>query len=101
MTIPERTKPSADGAPAVTRGAVADWLVDRVAEYREVSPDEIDTEVPLAELGLDSVYVLSLCSDIEDRWGLEVEPTVAWDHPTVEALADHLHAEIDAAGQGG
>lgn len=79
---------------AMTPADVAAWLVERVAEYREVAPAEIDTSVPLAELGLDSVYVLSLCGDVEDTWGLVVEPTVAWDHPTIDALAAHLHGEI-------
>ena len=42
--------------------------------------------MPLAEYGLDSVAALSLCGDIEEEFGLIVEPTVAWDHPTVQAL---------------
>ncbi|PXY23751.1 polyketide synthase [Prauserella sp. PE36] len=78
----------------VTPADVAAWLVERIAEYREAPAAEIDTTVPLAELGLDSVYVLSLCGDVEDKWGLVVEPTVAWDHPTIDALAVHLHGEI-------
>ncbi|MBB1253130.1 acyl carrier protein [Streptomyces alkaliterrae] len=73
---------------------VVDWLIERVAEYREIPAADVDPDVPLAELGLDSVYVLSLCGDVEDHYGLVVEPTVAWDHPTVDALAKHLHAEL-------
>ncbi|MDT0492598.1 acyl carrier protein [Kitasatospora albolonga] len=73
---------------------VVDWLAGRVAEYREIPAADVDPYVPLAELGLDSVYVLSLCGDVEDHYGLVVEPTVAWDHPTVASLAKHLHAEL-------
>jgi acyl carrier protein len=73
---------------------MTDWLVERIAEYRDVPAEEIDPELPMAELGLDSVYVLSLCGDVEDRWGLEVEPTVAWDYPTATALAGHLHQRL-------
>ncbi|NUP67979.1 MAG: acyl carrier protein, partial [Nonomuraea sp.] len=32
---------------------------------------------------------------IEDEFDLVVEPTVAWDHPTVEALAAYLLKELE------
>ncbi|MEU6644634.1 acyl carrier protein [Saccharomonospora sp. NPDC046836] len=91
MSLPEHTRPP-------TTADLVTWLAERVAEYREVPVGQIDATVPLAELGLDSVYVLSLCGDVEDTWGLEVEPTVAWDYPTIEALAGYLHGEL-AAGR--
>lgn len=97
MTVPDSTlagtTPSAPSAPDAD--TMTDWLVDRIAEYRDVPAEEIDPELPMAELGLDSVYVLSLCGDVEDRWGIEVEPTVAWDHPTAAALAGHLCELLD------
>ncbi|MEU4345617.1 hypothetical protein AB0H00_30935 [Nocardia sp. NPDC023852] len=31
------------------------WLVDRVADYTERAPHQVDPAVPPAELGLDSV----------------------------------------------
>ncbi|WP_409185979.1 integrase core domain-containing protein [Amycolatopsis sp. VS8301801F10] len=55
------------------------WLIDRVAFYVERNPAEIGTEARLADLGLDSVYGLTLSGDIEDEFGLDVEPTLAWD----------------------
>ncbi|MEO3743396.1 acyl carrier protein [Plantactinospora sp. B5E13] len=70
--------------------AVAGWLAERVAFYLERPADEIDPDAPLVELGLDSVYALTLCGDIEERYGLVVEQTLPWDYPTVNALAGHL-----------
>ena len=40
----------------------------------------------LAEYGLDSMYGLMLCGDIEDHLEMRVVPTVAWDYSTVDAL---------------
>ncbi|MGH1554865.1 acyl carrier protein [Streptomyces sp. L7] len=58
----------------------------------------IDPTVPLAEYGMDSVCALSLCGDIEDDFGITVEPSLAWDHPTVAELAAHLAAHgVDTA----
>ncbi|WP_156755320.1 acyl carrier protein [Actinokineospora pegani] len=75
---------------------IADWLTERVASYLDTDADSIDRDLPLAEYGLDSVYALSLCGDIEDTLGLVVEPTLAWDYPTVTAMAEFLRAEVGA-----
>ncbi|MEV7870621.1 acyl carrier protein [Streptomyces sp. NPDC088124] len=79
-----------------TTESLTTWLAERIALYLKRRPDEIDPDVPLAEYGLDSVAALSLCGDIEDDFDLMVEPTVAWDYPTVHALAGHLMEEIAA-----
>ncbi|AQU68944.1 acyl carrier protein [Streptomyces niveus] len=86
-----------------TTESLTTWLAERIALYLKRRPDEIASDVPLAEYGLDSVAALSLCGDIEDDFDLVVEPTVAWDYPTVDALAVHLMEEIaaDTAKSGG
>ncbi len=83
-----------NAAPSHTAESLSVWLVDRIAVYLKRTPAEIDPSVPLAEYGLDSVAALSLCGDIEEDFDLVLEPTVAWDYPTVEALAGHLLAEF-------
>ncbi|MCX5011202.1 acyl carrier protein [Streptomyces sp. NBC_00555] len=82
---------TADRTAPVTAEDIRDWLADRVAFYLEVSADSIPPDVKFVEMGLDSVYAMTMCGDIEDRFELEVEPTIAWDHPTVAALTAHLH----------
>ncbi|WP_239134548.1 acyl carrier protein [Rugosimonospora africana] len=61
-----------------------------VARHVERPPMEIDRDVPLSEYGLDSVYVLALCADIEDHWGVSVEPTLMWDYPTIAGFGNAL-----------
>jgi acyl carrier protein len=80
--------------PTATTDTIRQWLTERVAHYLERPPTEIDEHTPLVDLGLDSVYAMTLSGDVEEEFGLEVEPTVAWDHPTVAALADFLHEEL-------
>jgi acyl carrier protein len=72
---------------ATTPADVRQWLVDRVCAYLEIPTPELDVHAPLAEIGLDSVYALALSGDVEDTFGIEIEPTVAWDYPTVDELA--------------
>lgn len=90
MTVP-MTRP--DEATA----ALHDWLLDRLAMYLERSPASIGTAVPLAEYGMDSVCALSLCGDLEDEQRLFVDPTLVWDHPTVDGLVTYLAALLPGA----
>ena len=70
------------------------WLAEHVASYLQRPAGEIDPEVPFVEIGLDSIYSLALCGDLEDWCGRLLEPTIIWDHPTITALARHLGAEL-------
>lgn len=70
--------------------SLREWLVQRVATYVQQSPEDIKTNVPLSEYGLDSVYALTLSGDIEDHLGLTLEPTLMWDHPTIDGLEQVL-----------
>ncbi|MFV2117035.1 acyl carrier protein [Streptomyces sp. Act-28] len=72
------------------------WLVERVAGYLRMDAREVDPQAPFADLGLDSVYALTLVGDIEDALGIETEPTLAWDYPTISALARGLMASMSA-----
>ncbi|MEU1545244.1 MULTISPECIES: acyl carrier protein [Nocardia] len=76
---------------------IQDWLVERVADYTERAPHEVDPVVPLAELGMDSVSAVSLCGEIEDRWSLEVDPVLVFEYPTIADIAAYLAAEFTLA----
>ncbi len=73
---------------------VALWLVDRIRFYNQVDPATITLEAPLTDLGLDSIYVMTLCGDIEDTYGLTIDPTFFADFTTLEELADGLAARV-------
>ncbi|WP_446226119.1 acyl carrier protein [Nocardia sp. IBHARD005] len=82
-----------DLSPVTTDADIADWLANKVAGYLDTTPDAIDYDRSLAEYGLDSVYAITLCGEIEDTLGIAVEPTLAWDYPTISAMAEFLAAE--------
>ncbi|MEU1996940.1 acyl carrier protein [Nocardia gamkensis] len=76
---------------------IQDWLVERVADYTERAPHEVDPVIPLAEQGMDSVSAVSLCGEIEDRWSLEVDPVLVFEYPTIADIAAYLAAEFTLA----
>ncbi|MCX5096708.1 acyl carrier protein [Streptomyces sp. NBC_00365] len=75
---------------SVTPDEVRTYLCACVAAQAQLPADQIRTDVPLSEYGLDSVYALTLCADIEDHYGMEIDSTVMWDHPRLDSLAEAL-----------
>ncbi|MFX0579030.1 acyl carrier protein [Nocardia nepalensis] len=73
------------------------WLVTRIADYTDRAPHQVHPTIPLAELGLDSVSAVSLCGEIEDRWHLDIDPTMVFDYPTIADIAEYLSAELTEA----
>ncbi|MCT9140888.1 acyl carrier protein [Streptomyces violarus] len=84
------------GAASAGVETIRTWLTERVAYFLDVRPQDIAADDLLVEIGLDSVYALTLCGDVEDEFGILVEATLAWDHPTIDALTAHIHSELAA-----
>jgi len=66
------------------------WLIAHLAREAGIKPEEIDTKVPFSRYGLDSVAALTLVGDLERELRLELSPTLPYEYPTPEALAQHL-----------
>lgn len=73
-----------------TESEVQTWLSSRIVSYGKRADLGFDADMDFSEIGLDSVYALTLCGDIEDQYGLEVDPEIMWDYPTIRSLAAHL-----------
>jgi acyl carrier protein len=69
---------------------IQDWIVTYLGELLEVDPDDIDITIPFDRYGLDSSAAVGLTGDLEDWLGKEIDPTLLYDYPTVEALVQHL-----------
>jgi len=74
--------------------AIRQWLTERVAFYLERPEESIDPDAGLVEMGLDSVYAMTLSGDLEDHFGLVIEPTVAWDYRTVNELTGFVREKL-------
>jgi acyl carrier protein len=83
-----QTDPTTTGGPA--SAGIQTYLVERLAFYLSLPVEDIELDVPVTEFGLDSVYAVALCADIEDELRVTVEPTLLWDVDTVTALTAHL-----------
>ena len=66
-------------------------LLEAVATEAGIAPDELATDRPFTDYGLDSMAALTVGMEIEDVCGLSDPPVdLLWDHPTVDTLAEAL-----------
>ncbi|MET0705099.1 MAG: beta-ketoacyl synthase N-terminal-like domain-containing protein, partial [Mycobacterium sp.] len=63
------------------------WLRNWVATATGQPAENINESAPMVELGLSSRDAVAMASDIEDLTGVTLSATVAFRHPTIEALA--------------
>jgi len=82
---------------AIAQGALAEpiarWLVSHLALSLGVSPDEIDIQEPFAAYGLNSAVAVSMTGELAKWTGCELEPTLFWKYPNIEAFAQYLAAQ--------
>lgn len=86
----------------LTVAEMREWLRNWVANATGQQPGSIDESVPMVELGLSSRDAVAMATDIEDLTGVTLTATVAFRHPTIEALATVIvegepELEVDAA----
>ena len=70
---------------------IKEKLVDILAEYKNVDPSEIETDLPFSELGLDSLDVAELVMQIEDDLGVTLEMSVQYN--TIDKLAEYIEQQ--------
>lgn len=75
---------------------IQDWIVAYLADLLETEPDDIDVTVPFERYGLDSSAAFGMTGDLEEWLQTEIDPTLLYDYPTVEALVQHLSSELAA-----
>ncbi len=81
------------------------WLRNWVANATGQPAEGINESAPMVELGLSSRDAVAMASDIEDLTGVTLSATVAFRHPTIEALAqvivegEPVDDETDSGGE--
>lgn len=61
-----------------------------VAELLRVKVDDIDADGEIADYGLDSLAVNDFAAQIEETYGIALNPTLFYEHPTIASLVTHL-----------
>lgn len=88
-----KTNPS---SPSPSSEEIQDWLISYVAELLEMDIEEVDVSTPFERYGLDSSAMVVLSGDLQTWLGRELDPTLLYDYPTIQALAGYLVEKIKA-----
>ncbi len=68
------------------------WLVDYLVTNIGCTPDEVDPDLSLADLGVSSRDSVVLSGELSELLGKSVSPIDFWEHPTINDLATYLTA---------
>lgn len=85
--------PTADHDPTQTgqdESSIRDFLIGRVAEHCRITPQQVDPDRPLAELGLGSRDTMAITGELEELLDRSLPATLVYEHPTIAALARAL-----------
>jgi acyl carrier protein len=72
------------------------WLVSYLAEVFLIEANEIELTIPFDRYGLDSATAIGLIADLEEWLAIELDPTLVYDYPSVEALSRHVAEQFKA-----
>ena len=87
---PEIAHRLASGADSLTVEEIEKLLAAQIARKVHRVPDEIDITEAFDRFGLDSLTAVALSSELEQWLGRKLSPTLFYDHPNIQALAQHL-----------
>ena len=74
------------------RTKVMAGLVDCVCQLLKLEPADLSPDTELTEYGFDSITFTQFANALNDRFDLEVTPTLFFEFPTLQQLADGLIA---------
>src|SRR5262249_46257232 len=87
--------------PGERRAFLLDHVREQVGAVLGISAELVDGQRPLRDLGVSSFLGVELASLLSGSLGRPLAPTLLFNHPTLEALVDHLAQDEApvAAGQ--
>ena len=68
--------------------AIRDKLKHFVARAADTEDDDIDDDANLGDYGVDSGAAVALIGELEEEFGIELSPTLVYEHPTLDSLAE-------------
>jgi acyl carrier protein len=81
-------------AEPLSEQVIKRWLVERLAKQLSVKPEQIDSSVAFSSYGLDSLVAVKVSGDLEKLVERRLSPALLFEHPTIDALTQHLVGEL-------
>jgi acyl transferase domain-containing protein len=75
------------------RNAIQQALILEISALLKVRVEDIDIDAQLNEFGFDSISLTELGNVLNQRYGLELSPTIFFEHSSVRSFVDYLGRE--------
>ncbi|MEQ8424895.1 MAG: acyl carrier protein [Cyclobacteriaceae bacterium] len=65
-------------------------LQERIAEETKLDLNKLDPDIPMGAFGLDSINSIYVLEQLENELGVELNPLMFYDYPTIRKFSSHL-----------
>lgn len=73
-----------------TKEEIAQWCTQFIATTFDIPLAEIYSDAEFQSFGFDSTALVGFSAELEAWLGRELDPSVLFNYPTVDRLADHV-----------
>ena len=73
-----------------SKEAIQAWLVSQLAGRLGIESAKIEVQKDFPDYGLNSIEAVNLSGELENYLERRLSPTLIWDYPNIEALAEYL-----------
>ena len=74
----------------VSEGEIRDWCIAYLRRTVDAPAAAVDIDASFAAMGIDSASSAYFIVELEEWLGIELEPELVFDHPTIADLARHI-----------
>lgn len=69
---------------------IQNWIIQWLEKEGDIKVTDIDLDEPFVNFGPSSRQAVFLIGELEDWSGMELDPSLAWDYPTICKLAGYV-----------
>ena len=80
----------------INEASIKDWLVQRMAKMKKISPTDVDTARTFEEYGLDSIVAVRVVGDLEKFIDQRLSPALLFEYQSIDELSNYLAKELNA-----
>jgi len=78
----------------VNKESIQSWFLTNLAQKLKIDINEIDVQASFMDYGVSSIVMVEIEGELEEWLEVELDPTLLWDHPSIESLAEYLAEEL-------
>lgn len=75
---------------------ISSWLTDYISKVAQIPLQETLPDREFTSFGIDSSAAVGLSVDLGDWAGIEIDPTLVYDYPTIELISEFVANKLNS-----